>query len=47
LQDVVAVYDEMGTGTPFAEALETHIGVNLVEFEANYFDSVKAYLASS
>ena len=46
LQDVVSIYDDMGAGKSFDEALQTHIGVDLAEFETNYFDLVKVYLAT-
>lgn len=44
LSHLTALYEDLGGGIPFATAFETHMGLNLQDFEAQYFDLMKAYL---
>ena len=45
--DLAAVMLDMGSGTSFASAFETHIGLSEADYEAQFFARMDAYLPQS
>lgn len=44
LQDIVNLFYDIRNGSNFSDAFQSNIGIDLAEFEENYFETIRSYL---
>jgi hypothetical protein len=44
LQDIVNLFYDIRNGSNFPDAFQSNFGIDLVEFEENYFETIRSYL---
>ena len=46
IQDVLNLFYDVRDGSSFGDAFENNFGLSLEDFEDDYYDRIKAYLAA-
>ena len=45
LQDILNLFYDIRNGSDFSDAYQGNFGIDLAEFEENYFETIRSYLS--